>query len=129
MKQKNNFASWWRYISGRKCYFYTLTTKMAPLNFCSIQTTLHFLLYHMQNKLFGYLQYPRSVALQKFCGGLFPIPCMQKQFTCMFCKFLADTQKSKKTFLNSFAKWRWMSLRVRQFWRESSIPKIWSRCG
>ena len=30
MKQKFNFATWWRYISGRKCYVYTLTTKMAP---------------------------------------------------------------------------------------------------
>jgi len=30
MKQNFNFASWWRYISGRKCYFYTLTTEIAP---------------------------------------------------------------------------------------------------
>ena len=30
MKQKLNFATGWRYISGRKCYFYTLATKMAP---------------------------------------------------------------------------------------------------
>ena len=28
MKQKFNFATWWRYISRRN--FYTLTTKMAP---------------------------------------------------------------------------------------------------
>jgi len=30
MKRKNNFATWWRYISDRKCYVYTLITKMAP---------------------------------------------------------------------------------------------------
>ena len=69
MQQKINFATWWGYISGRKCYFYTLTTKMrhqvAKFNFCFIQETLNFLLYHMQ-----YLQYPRSGALQKFCGDL-----------------------------------------------------------
>jgi len=36
MKQKNNFATWWCYISGRKVVetgmfiFYNLITKMAP---------------------------------------------------------------------------------------------------
>ena len=38
----------------------------VKFNLCFIQTTLNFLLYHMQKNLFGYLQYPRSVALQKF---------------------------------------------------------------
>ena len=37
--------------------------QVAKTNFCFIQTTLNFLLYHMPNKLFGYLQYPRSGAL------------------------------------------------------------------
>ena len=52
MKQKINFATWWRYISGRKCYLYTFTTKMAPpggeINTFCIQTTRNFFLYHMQ---------------------------------------------------------------------------------
>jgi len=40
MKQKFNFATWWRYISGRKYYCYTLATKMA-LPGCEIYFLFH----------------------------------------------------------------------------------------
>ena len=59
MKQKLNVATWWRYISGRKvlenAIFILWPLKWrhqaVKINICFIQTTLHFLLYHMQKNV------------------------------------------------------------------------------
>jgi len=60
MKQKFNLATWWRYISGRKLVenaIFILSPlkwrhQVAKFNFCFIQATLNFILYHMQRKYF-----------------------------------------------------------------------------
>ena len=74
MKHKFNIATWWRHFSVRKVVklFYTLTTKIPPPGgeiqyFFSIQTTLNFLLYHMQKRVSGY---PRSGSFLKFWANL-----------------------------------------------------------
>jgi len=60
MKQKLNFATWWRYISRRtlveNAIFILWPLKWHPqvviINICFMQTTLNFLPYHMQKKLY-----------------------------------------------------------------------------
>jgi len=60
MKQKNYSATWWRYINGQKvvenAIFILWSLKwrhqVAKCNIFCIQTTLNFLLDHMQKKNF-----------------------------------------------------------------------------
>jgi len=78
VKHRLKFDAWWRYISGRKVVENAILIRLplkwrhqvAKFIFCLIQATLNFLLCYIKEKLFGYLQYPRSGALQKFCGDL-----------------------------------------------------------
>jgi len=59
MKQKN-FDIWWRYISGQKCYFYTLATKMAPPG-----GEIYFL-FHTNNAKFPFLSHAKKNYLDIF---------------------------------------------------------------
>jgi len=67
MKQKLNFATWWRYFSGQSKKIEFSTTfrpliwrhQVAILNLCFIEANLNFLLYHMQKTFFAYL-YPKK---------------------------------------------------------------------
>ena len=48
--KKINFAPWWRYINGRKCYFYTSTSKMVPLPF-NILGVVRYRCFQLKNDL------------------------------------------------------------------------------
>ena len=73
MKQKLNFATWWRYSSGQSIKIAFSTTfralkwrhQVEILNLCLIEASLNFLLYHMQ-KTFLDIFNILGVVLRKF---------------------------------------------------------------